>query len=94
MKQGSNATELFLTGEYSMPQGTEVKFGVAPNGSADWNDYTIIEPGSLTFLPQGATDRLKLGVKLSSWDDTVIPSVDEFAVTIGASKDNLLNKET
>ena len=91
MKQGSNASDMFLTGTYSMPQNTEVKFGIAPAGSCEWNDYTVIEPNKLTSLPPGTSERFRMGIKLSSWDDSASPSVDEFAVIIGADKDNLLN---
>lgn len=94
LKQGSNASDLFLSGTYSMPQGTEIKFGVSPSGSSDWNNYTIIEPDTLSSMPSEISDRLKMGIKMSSWSDSSFPSVDEFAMTIGASKDNLLNKVT
>jgi hypothetical protein len=91
MEQGSNAKDIFVTGTYSMPQNTEIRFGVTPGNSVDWNDYTVVEPGRLSSMPPGTNDRFKMGIKLLSWDDSAFPSVDEFAVMLGADKDNLLN---
>ena len=93
MKTGSDANSMFLTGTYSMPQNTEIRFGVAPGNATAWTDYTVVEPDNLATMPPGAGDRFKFGVKMSSWDDSpgAYPTLDEFAVMVGAAKDNLMN---
>jgi len=81
-----------LTGSYTQPQNTEMKFGVATSNSADWDDYTIITPDQVSSLPSDMTNQFKIGVKFTSCDDTVYSQLDEFSVMLGGDKQTKLNE--
>jgi len=92
MESGSSSDGIIITGSYTVPQNTEIKFGVTGDNSVDWNDYTIIEPDKATSIPNGISDKFKVGIKFTSLDPSAIAVVDEFAVMLGADTQNTLNE--
>ena len=92
LEKGSNATSGLVTASATKPANTEVVFGIAPSNTADWKEYQVVELDKVFQMPDGAGDRFKVGIKLVSYDTSSVPEVDEFAISIGAEKDNLLNQ--
>lgn len=82
-----------LTASVSVPRNTEVKWGVSDGRTSDWNDFVRIEPDKLFTLSEDFGDRMKIGVKMLSYDDERYPSVDEFSVAFDSDIDNLINKD-
>lgn len=92
MLNGTSIRGGMLTASFVAPRNTEVKWGVAGSNSADWRDFTAVTPDRLFELADGFGDRLKVGVKMLSYDDDHYPSVDEFAVAFDSDVDNLVNR--
>jgi hypothetical protein len=92
MEKGTSIRGGLLTASVSVPRNTEVKWGVAPNNTADWNTFTRITPDKLFELSETFGDRLKVGVKMITYDDERTPSIDEFSVVFDSNVDNLVNK--
>jgi hypothetical protein len=92
LEGGSNASTGLITASMSVPTNTEVKFGVVGTNSTNWLDYKVVDLEKLFVMPDSIKDRLKVGIKLISYSDTAAPSVDEFGMSIGASKLTQMNK--
>ena len=90
LERGSNASSGLLTASATVPANTEVIYGVASSNTTDWEDYQVIEADKLFSMP--AADRIKIGIKMVSYDASSAPEVDEFAIEVGAEKDNLFNR--
>jgi hypothetical protein len=71
------------------PQNTEIRFGIAGTNTADWNDYTVVDPNKLFSL--GNLERMKVGIKMISYDDNY-PEVAEFSLLTGSELDNNINE--
>ena len=93
MTKGTSIQGGLLTASVSTPRNTEIKWGIANNPSSNWNDFINITPDKLFTLPHNFGDRMKLGVKMLSYDNERYPSIDEFAIAFDANIDNLINKE-
>jgi hypothetical protein len=93
MGKGSSIKGGLLTASVVVPRNTEVKWGVVGSNSANWNDYVAVTPDKWFDLSDGFGDRLKVGVKLISYDDERAPTVDEFAIAFDSDADNLINKD-
>ena len=87
----SNVQTGLVTGRMTVPEKTEVKFGVSGSNSADWSDYTVVDLDKIFAMPEEARRRLKVGIKFVSYSDTAYAVVDEFAVAVGADVDNQIN---
>lgn len=92
MHKGTDIRGGMLVGVVSMPENTDVKWGVANSASADWNDYVEVTPGKAFTLPEGFGDRIKVGARMVSYDDERYPSVDEFSLTFDSDVDNLIGR--
>jgi len=88
----TDAESGIITGTSTTPRNTEIKFGIVGTNTADWNDYTIVELDKIFDIPADMRNKLKVGIKLASWDDTNTPVVDEFAVLFGGDALNYLNQ--
>jgi hypothetical protein len=93
LEKGTNIGEGLLTASMSVPTNTEVKFGVTGTNSSDWTDYFEITPDELFAFPEEMDDKLKVGIKLISYSELAAPVVDEFAISFGGDKKNLLNEQ-
>jgi hypothetical protein len=92
LDRDSNTQTGLITGKMTVPEKTEVKFGVAGTNSADWAEYTVVELDKMFAVPEEARRRVKVGVKFVSYSDTAYAVVDEFAVALGADVDNQINR--
>lgn len=93
MEKGTSIRGGLLTASFSAPRNTDVKWGVTGGNSTNWNQFTSIEPDKLFELPDNFGDRMKVGVKMLSYDNDHYPSVDEFAVAFDSDIDNLINRQ-
>jgi hypothetical protein len=92
MKKGTSIQGGLLTATVSTPQNTDVEIGAVGNNSANWNDYISVTPDELFELPEGWGDRIKVGIKLHSYDGESIPVIDEFAVAFDTDINNLIKQ--
>lgn len=92
LKKGSNPKSLMIVANISEPQYTEIKFGICGTESGDWRDYQIVDINKMISVPEGIGDRLKVGIKLSSFASET-PIVDEFALILTSEQKNLLNQQ-
>jgi hypothetical protein len=94
MEKNTKLDSGLITGHMTAPQNTEIKFGIASTNTADWHDYTVVELDKAFSIPESFNNKVKIGIKLISRSPVASPVVDEFAVSFGAEKDNLLNRTT
>ena len=87
-----NIDNMLFTASYSEPEKTEIKFGIADSNTADWEEYKVITLDQLVSLPSDYGSSVKIGIKMSSYSDTVYPVVQEFAFLIGSETEDLLNE--
>ena len=90
MIKTSDAESVLITGTATEPAYTELKWGIATTNTSDWDDFTIVEMDKLSTIPK--TNNIKVGIKMVSNVPYANAIVDEFAIMIGANKDNLLNE--
>jgi len=90
MQTDTKATKGFITANMTEPSNTKIKFGIVNTNSADFNDYTLVEPEKLFDI--NSFDRLKVGVKLISSDAINYPELAEFAFLTSGDKQTLLNE--
>jgi len=83
---------LILIASMSVPKKTQVLFGVGPGGSGDWKDYVPIELDRISSIPKSFGRRFKVGARLSSYDLTDVPVINEFALSFEAPTDNEVNQ--
>jgi len=88
----TNLDNIILTANYSEPENTEIRFGLANSNTANWQDYKIVNLDELITLPSNWGSILKVGIKLSSYSDTKYPVIQEFAFLLGTDSDNKLNE--
>lgn len=91
MTKGTSIRGGLLTASFVVPRNTEIKWGVAPSNSENWNDFISVTPDKLFELPEGFGDRMKVGAKMLAYDEERYPSIDEFAVAFDSDVDNLIN---
>jgi len=92
MEKGTNINAGLVTGHMTIPQNTEVKFGIAKSNTANWHDYVGVDLDKAFEVPQDFKDRMKIGIKFVSYSPSAYPVVDEFAVAFSGDKYNKLNK--
>ena len=88
LENNSGAKKGLVTGTMTLPQYTEVKFGICDSNSVDWNDYSVVEINK--FFELNSFERVKVGVKMLSYNDDV-PEVAEFALLWGGDIANKVN---
>jgi hypothetical protein len=91
MEKGTNINSGLITGHMTIPQNTEVKFGIAKSNTADWHDYVNVDLDKVFEVPPDFKDRMKVGIKFVSYSPSAYPVVDEFAIAVGGDKYNRLN---
>jgi hypothetical protein len=89
LQNDANAKTGLLVANMTEPINTEIKFGISETNSADWEDYTVIDPSK--FFELDSFENIKVGIKMIAYDEN-IPEVAEFALMAGADKDTLLNE--
>jgi hypothetical protein len=89
LQNQSNVKSGLIIANMTEPQNTEIRFGIAGTNTADWNDYTVVDPNKLFSL--GNLERMKVGIKMISYDDN-IPEVAEFSLLTGSELDNNINE--
>lgn len=87
----TNLDNVILTANYTEPEKTEIRFGLASSNTSDWQDYKIVNLDELITLPSNWGSVLKVGIKLSSYSNTKYSIVQEFSLLIGVNSDNKLN---
>ena len=70
----------FIIANMTVPQHTEVKFGISNTNSSAWEDYTVVNPNKLFSL--NGLDNIKIGIKMIAYDENV-PEIAEFALMSG-----------
>jgi len=88
LQNQSNVKSGLVTANMTEPQNTEIRFGIAGTNTADWNDYTVVDPNKLFSLNN--FERMKVGIKMIAYDDN-IPEVAEFSLLTGSEIDNQIN---
>ena len=89
LESQSDIRKGLLTATISQPTNTEITFGYNASNSADWDEYTIIEPNRFFEMPD--IDNIKIGIRMVSYDES-LPVVDEFGIMFSGDKLNLINK--
>jgi len=85
---------MVLTASATTPSRTEAVFAVGPGESVDWKDYSPVDLGRLYRVPTALGDRVRVGIRMTSFDETAIPTVHEFALSFeGGDTDNQLNRD-
>jgi hypothetical protein len=92
LDKGSNMQNGLITGRMTVPEKTEVKFGIAGTNTADWSQYVAVDLDKTFAMPEDVKSRLKVGIKFVSYSDEAYAVVDEFAVAVGADVDNTINR--
>jgi len=92
LDRASNVQMGLITGRMTVPEKTEVKFGIAGSNTADWSEYAVVELDKMFAMSEEARRRFKVGIKFVSYSDTAYAVVDEFAVVLGADVDNQINR--
>ena len=58
----------------------------------EWKDYSPVDLGRLYRVPAALGDRMRVGIRMTSFDETAFPTVHEFALSFeGEDTDNRLN---
>jgi hypothetical protein len=94
LRKGTSIRGGMLVGAASVPENTEVKWGVANSASVDWNDYIEVQPGKVFSLPEGFGDRIRVGARMVAYDDERYPVIDEFALSFDSDIDNIVGGGT
>ena len=89
LESQSDICKGLLTATISQPTNTEITFGYNASNSADWDDYTIIDPNKFFEMPN--IDNVKIGIRMVSYDES-LPVVDEFGLMFSGDKVNLTNQ--
>lgn len=89
---GEDFGRMIVTASYTLPQKTEIAFGIGPGGSVDWKDYEIVDLDRLHLVPSSFGGVARIGIRLSSYDDSNTPVVHEFALSFESDGDNQLNR--
>jgi hypothetical protein len=89
LENDANAKTGLIIANITEPINTKIEFGIADENTADWNDYTVVDPNK--FFSLDDFENMKVGIKMIAYDDNV-PEVAEFAVMTGADKDTLINE--
>jgi hypothetical protein len=91
IEKNSNVDDMLLTASTSIPENTEIRFGVTSGNSSNWQDYKIIDLDKVEDLSTTWGSSVKVGIKLSSYSDVSVPVVQEIAFLLGADSDNVLD---
>lgn len=91
LSKNTNPKSLMIVANVSEPKYTEIKFGICGEESGNWSDYHIVDVNKMIDVPSSITDKIKIGIKLSSYS-TEIPIVDEFGLIFSSEKKNYINK--
>jgi len=85
--------EVILTASRTLPVRTEISFGVGPGDSVDWADYKALDLGEMASVPNSFGNRMRAGIRMTSFDTVNFPTVHEFALEFSSDDDVQINVE-
>ena len=92
LEETASPSAIVLCANQTVPVNTKIEYGITDTNSAEWTDYTIISKEKLQEINPALSGRIKVGIKLVSYDTTHYPVVDEFAVMFRDSVDTSINR--
>jgi len=90
LKNDSDINKGLVIAEITEPINTEVQIGVCNTDSSNWNDYQIVPAEK--FFDISDFESMKVGMKLTSYDDTHIPTVANFAMMFSGKEIQKVNE--
>lgn len=91
--EASGFDNMILTASSTVPARTELSFAVGPGDSVDWADYRAIDLGEIANVPNSFGSRMRVGIRLASFDSVKYPTVHEFALEFSSDDDATVNLE-
>lgn len=93
IERGTEFGNAIVTASVTLPNRTEVAFGYGPGDSVDWSDYKVVEGGRLAQIPAAYGDRLRIGIRFTSYDAVNVATVHEFAFSFDSNDENKINDQ-
>jgi hypothetical protein len=84
---------VIVTASHTSPIRTELSYAVGPSESVSWDEYSIVDLGSLEPVPASFGNGMRFGIRLSSFDAVNVPTVHEFAIEFAPDTDKQVNIE-
>jgi hypothetical protein len=90
LKNESDINKGLIVAEITEPVNTEVQIGICDKNTNDWNEYQIVPLEK--FFDISNYESMKVGMKLTTYDDTHIPESSGFAMIFSGNKIQRLNQ--
>lgn len=89
LENGADINKGLIVAEITEPVNTEVQIGICSTESNDWNDYRIVPLER--FFDIDKYENLKIGMKFTTYDETHVPSVANFAMLFSGQEIQKVN---
>ena len=89
LKNESDINKGLVIAEITDPINTEVQVGICNKDASDWNEYQIVPLEK--FFDINNYENIKVGIKLTTYDESTIPEVSGFAMMFSGKKIQRLN---
>lgn len=93
IERGTEFGNAVITASVTLPNRTEIAFAYGPGDSVDWSRYRVVEAGKLAQIPASYADRMRVGIRFTSYDDINVATVHEFAFSFDSTEENKINDQ-
>jgi len=93
IERGSEFGNAIITASVTLPSRTEVAFAFGPADSVEWSDYKVVDAGRLAQIPAAYRDRMRVGIRFTSYDAVSVATVHEFAFSFDSDDENKINEQ-
>ena len=93
IERGTEFGNAIITASVTLPNRTEVVFAYGPGDSVDWSRYKVVESGRLVQIPASYRERMRVGIRFTSYDAVNAATVHEFAFSFDSDDENKINEQ-